>query len=88
MDQKSAPDGCLSRWTPNDYDVSCCLKADTKCAAKHLLPQKTSSGKTFYVLEYDVVLIFREMELKAQFCWKENGIERRNELHVVHDWDL
>ncbi|SJL14074.1 uncharacterized protein ARMOST_17529 [Armillaria ostoyae] len=80
------------RWMPqqmdterNDYDVLCRLKADTKCAAEHLLPQKTSSGKTFYVLEYDVVLVFGEMGLKAQFCWKENGIERRNEPRVVHD---
>ncbi|KAK0222691.1 hypothetical protein EDD85DRAFT_1028140 [Armillaria nabsnona] len=57
----------------NNYVVLCPLNADTECAAEQLPPQKTSSGKT---------------GLKAQFCWKENGVERRNEAHVVNDRDL
>ncbi|PBK90620.1 hypothetical protein ARMGADRAFT_934290, partial [Armillaria gallica] len=56
----------------NDYVVLCSLNADTKCTTKQLPSQKTLSGKTFYVLEYDIVLVFRKTGLKAQFCWKEN----------------
>jgi len=37
-----------------------------------LKPKSNSSGKTYYEVDYEIVLLFGLTELKAQVAWKEH----------------
>ncbi|KAK0448949.1 uncharacterized protein EV420DRAFT_1566344, partial [Desarmillaria tabescens] len=73
---------------PDMYSILCSITADTREAAKRLKLQRRPDGKSFFKLTYDVVLLFGKTELKAQICWKEDGVEKRGPARVVYDRDL
>ncbi len=52
------------------YKVLCTVTANTQQAAKTLKPQHRPDGRTFYKLDYDVVLLFGLTELQAYVSWK------------------
>lgn len=43
--------------------------------------------KGIYYFNYDVVLLFGLIELKAMVAWKENGAERRSAAKIIYDPD-
>ncbi|KAK0222693.1 hypothetical protein EDD85DRAFT_959951 [Armillaria nabsnona] len=73
---------------PDMYPVLCTVTADTREAAKGLKLQRRPDGKSYFQLGYDIILLFGKTELKAQICWKEDGIEKRGPARVVYDRDL
>ncbi|KAK0222698.1 hypothetical protein EDD85DRAFT_1028147 [Armillaria nabsnona] len=54
------------------YPVLCTVNADTREAAKALVPQQRPDGKPFSTLHFDIVILFGRTEMKAQICWIEN----------------
>ncbi|KAK0434116.1 hypothetical protein EV421DRAFT_1909621 [Armillaria borealis] len=79
------------RWMdvePDMYSVLCSITVDTHEAAKGLKLQRRPDGKGFFKLDYDIILLFGKTELKAQICWKEDGVEKCGPARVVYDRDL
>ena len=51
----------------------CIVSADLSEMKKLTQPQTNQqNGKHYYVLEFDIILLFGLTELKAQIAWKEN----------------
>lgn len=50
----------------------CHVTADTHEAAKLLKLQRRPDGKTYFKLECEIMLLFRDTEMQAQICWTEN----------------
>ncbi|KAF8959241.1 hypothetical protein BDZ97DRAFT_1923071 [Flammula alnicola] len=50
-----------------------------------LKPFKGYQGRTYYRVDYHVVLLFGLTELKAQISWKEDGVENRSPAKIVYD---
>ncbi|PBK65406.1 hypothetical protein ARMSODRAFT_940350 [Armillaria solidipes] len=73
---------------PDMYSVLCCVTADTHEAAKGLKLRRRPDGKSYFRLNYEIILLFGKTELKAQIYWKEDGIEKRSPARVVYDRDL
>ncbi|KAK2462942.1 hypothetical protein APHAL10511_005140 [Amanita phalloides] len=63
---------------PGLFPNLCIVTADVS-KVKRLIRPKTSvkTGRPYYELFFDVILLFGLTELKAQIAWKENGVERR-----------
>ncbi|KAL1700716.1 hypothetical protein EV121DRAFT_213593 [Schizophyllum commune] len=62
-------------WTDIDshnFSVLCTVKADVTSAVSRLAPRCRADGRTYYQLEYEVVLLFGLTELKAQLRWFAN----------------
>ncbi|KAK0222690.1 hypothetical protein EDD85DRAFT_1028139 [Armillaria nabsnona] len=67
------------------YSVMCHVSADTHEAAKLLKLQRRPDGKTYFKLECEIMLLFRDTEMQAQICWTENGVEKRGPALVVYE---
>ncbi|SJL14053.1 uncharacterized protein ARMOST_17506 [Armillaria ostoyae] len=70
------------RWMDTDeamYNVLCTVTANTQQATKTLKPQyRPGDGRTFYKLDYDVVLLFGLTELQAYVSWKHKREKARS----------
>ncbi|KAK0222688.1 hypothetical protein EDD85DRAFT_959945 [Armillaria nabsnona] len=75
----------ISRSLSDMYPVLCNITADTEAVAKTLKLQRRADGKTFFELEYDIILLFGRTELKAQIAWEEGDVEKRGPARVVYD---
>ena len=54
------------------YPTLCYIGADTSQMSKKLqLRRSKETGNIYYILEFDVVLLFGLTELKAQIAWQE-----------------
>lgn len=53
------------------YQKLCTIRANTR-QVNNALTQRVQGGRTFYCLEFDIIMTFGLTELKAQFSWKEN----------------
>jgi len=69
----------------NNYTKLCTIEADLS-KVKASRPKATGKGN-FYIVEYDVILLFGMTELKAQIAWKKNGTEKRSETKIIYDSD-
>ncbi|KAI6108534.1 hypothetical protein EV401DRAFT_2076832 [Pisolithus croceorrhizus] len=68
------------------YTKLCTIFADTSKVALSLQPRQRPDGLgVYYTIDFDVVMLFDLMELKAQISWKENGVEVRNSVTTVYD---
>ncbi|KAK0434121.1 hypothetical protein EV421DRAFT_1993196 [Armillaria borealis] len=67
------------------YPVLCTVTADTREAAKALVPQLRPDGMPFSTLHFDIVILFGRTEMKAQICWIENGKEKRGPARILYD---
>jgi len=54
----------------------CEITADMTKLKSSMQPKKNHFGAKYYILEYDVVLLFGLTELKAQMAWKHNVSHR------------
>ncbi|KAK0212127.1 hypothetical protein DFS33DRAFT_1389182 [Desarmillaria ectypa] len=74
------------RWMNTDeamYKILYTITANTQQAAKTLKPQRGRNGRTFYKLDYDVVLLFGLTELQA--CVLEvRGISPARIIYAQH----
>ncbi|PBK65402.1 hypothetical protein ARMSODRAFT_1022211 [Armillaria solidipes] len=67
------------------YEVLCHVTANTHAAAKLLKLRRRPDGKTYFQLECEIILLFRDTEMQAQICWTENGVEKRGPARVVYE---
>ena len=61
----------LTRTIAAAYATLCTIRVDLSQAAKDLVPKKLF-GKVIYQLDFDVIIFFGLMELKAELGWKTN----------------
>ncbi|TFK64300.1 hypothetical protein BDN72DRAFT_901684 [Pluteus cervinus] len=74
-------------WADEDEDnleVLCTIEADTSLASRTLAPEIGLDGQALYALRFDIALLFGLTEFKAQFCWTENGEEKRGPARVIY----
>ncbi|EAU92333.2 hypothetical protein CC1G_00552 [Coprinopsis cinerea okayama7 len=73
---------------PEMYTKLCTIEMDLSHIP--LTPRQKANGArgTYYYLGYDLVLFFSSVELKAQICWEENGVEKRSPAKIVYDPDI
>ncbi|KAK0196207.1 hypothetical protein F5146DRAFT_1028844 [Armillaria mellea] len=79
------------RWVdtePENYSVLFTVTANTRKAAKALNPLRAKDGGLYFCLDFDIIIFFGRTELKAQICWKENGIEKRGPAQILYALDL
>ncbi|KAK0434130.1 hypothetical protein EV421DRAFT_1356533 [Armillaria borealis] len=79
------------RWMdrePDSYPVLFAVTANTSEAAEVLRAFPRKGGGIYYRFNYDIVIFVGRTELKAQICWKENGVEKRGPAQIVYDRDL
>ncbi|KAF9480734.1 hypothetical protein BDN70DRAFT_893887 [Pholiota conissans] len=63
-------------------------KIDTKLSNLPMKKtQKTKGSGVYYIVKYDIILIFGLTELKAQIAWKEKGVEKRSEAKIIYEPD-
>ncbi|KAJ7578255.1 hypothetical protein C8J56DRAFT_359675 [Mycena floridula] len=67
------------------YSTLCVIEADTSALNASLKPRPGQGGRISYRIDYDIILAFGLTELKAQICWKENGVEKRGPARVIYD---
>ncbi|PFH46144.1 hypothetical protein AMATHDRAFT_8154 [Amanita thiersii Skay4041] len=78
------------RWfdeAPGKFESLCEISADLTPIKSSIKPQYKESTP-YYVIDYDVILLFGLTELRAQIGWKENGVEKRGPASVVYDSQL
>ncbi|RXW25697.1 hypothetical protein EST38_g165 [Candolleomyces aberdarensis] len=76
------------RWKDTDtdnYAKLCTVEMDLS----HLpiTPRAKANGESgnFWYLEYNYVLCFSAVELRAQISWTEGGVEKRSPVKIVYD---
>jgi len=78
-------DGSTPEWVDVERDhfsVLCSIETNMSHISRSVM---SSFGIQHYKVDYDIILMFGMTELKAQLCWKENGIEKRSPAKVVYD---
>lgn len=55
-----------------NFEQVCHIVADATNAASSLKPKAGDSGKEYYQLNFDIILLFGLIELQAQIAWIEN----------------
>ncbi|KAH9850843.1 hypothetical protein C2E23DRAFT_869587 [Lenzites betulinus] len=76
------------RWTnlrPELFVPMCTIYADTSTVHRE---QRRGSKGTYYVQEYDVIIICGLTELQAQISWIEDGVEKRGPASIVYEDDI
>ncbi|TFK21092.1 hypothetical protein FA15DRAFT_672873 [Coprinopsis marcescibilis] len=76
------------KWKDTDtdnYSKLCAVEMDLS----HLpiTPKAKSNGQTgnYWYLEYNYILNFSSVELRAQISWMERGVEKRSPAKIVYD---
>ena len=59
------------------YSTLCTIEVDLSKLGHSLVPHRNKDGVEYYKASYEVVLLFGLTELKAQLCWKDNGVLKR-----------
>ena len=71
---------CWSRLTLTlsnsaSFSTLCKIEANLSDLARTLRPQKSASDQSdYYTVDFEVVILFGQTELKAQVCWKHQVI--------------
>lgn len=58
----------------------CTICVDLREPARDLVPKNKASGEVYYQLDYDVIIFWGLMEVKAQLSWRT-----RVSQFLVHD---
>ncbi|TFK64298.1 hypothetical protein BDN72DRAFT_901682, partial [Pluteus cervinus] len=72
----------------DNFEVMCTIEADTSLASRALVPHRGSDGRMFYALRFKIILLFGLTEFRAQFCWTENGEEKRDLQHNIRSGQI
>ncbi|KAG2015196.1 hypothetical protein CC2G_008487 [Coprinopsis cinerea AmutBmut pab1-1] len=71
---------------PEAYSTVCRIEADLSA----VIPQKRYNSVTlepYTTRKYHIVILFGRTELKAQFAWTENGVEKRTPAQIIYEPD-
>ncbi|KAF5354421.1 hypothetical protein D9758_010726 [Tetrapyrgos nigripes] len=67
---------------PHTFSTLCSVVVDARKAAKN---QRTALSRSYYTVDFKVILLLGLTEMKAQISWIEDGMERRSPATVVYD---
>ncbi|KAF8691922.1 hypothetical protein AX14_002706 [Amanita brunnescens Koide BX004] len=70
---------------PLHFADLCEVTADLTKLKGTIQPHTNHRGAKFFVVKFDVVLLFGLTELKAQMAWTQNGVEKRGPASIVYD---
>ncbi|RXW25677.1 hypothetical protein EST38_g183 [Candolleomyces aberdarensis] len=70
---------------PEMYSKLCQIFMDLSYLPYKTLPKLDDQGGVYYEIDYDYLLFYQGVELKAQMAWLENGVEKRSPARVVYD---
>ncbi|KAJ2917723.1 hypothetical protein MD484_g2725, partial [Candolleomyces efflorescens] len=72
---------------PDQYAVECKVEADVSMVKRrfHKSTADGRQGRSYYEIEFDVVLLFGLTELRAQIAYLENNTEKRGPATVIYD---
>ena len=59
------------------YSTLCTIEVDLSKLGHSLGPHRGKDGRVYYKASFEVALLFGLTELKAQLCWKDNGVLKR-----------
>ncbi|EFI28066.1 hypothetical protein CC1G_14092 [Coprinopsis cinerea okayama7 len=80
-------DGTLDKplWIEKDSSdfVNVCSVVAEVVAPEYKKQVNPSTSEPYWELDIDIVVLFGLTELKAQVCWKENGIEQRSPATII-----
>ncbi|KAF8651113.1 hypothetical protein AX16_004888 [Volvariella volvacea WC 439] len=70
---------------PSDWRVMCTVEADFP-TLNNIAHNKTSAllGKSYYEIDFKILLMFGCTEFKAQIAWVDNGEEKRSPARVIY----
>ncbi|KIY64371.1 hypothetical protein CYLTODRAFT_438236 [Cylindrobasidium torrendii FP15055 ss-10] len=78
------PPAWISDAPQESFSTLCTIKSDVTTV--QLRPGINAHTKgTYYILDFEIILLLGLTELKAQVAWKENGVEKRCPAVVVYD---
>ncbi|KAF8651112.1 hypothetical protein AX16_004887 [Volvariella volvacea WC 439] len=71
---------------PSEWKVMRAVDA-SESAFRNIANQEFNftTGRTYYRVHYDIVILFGLTELKAQIAWRENGVEKRSPARIIYD---
>ncbi|KIM35039.1 hypothetical protein M413DRAFT_449922 [Hebeloma cylindrosporum] len=74
------------RWKdldPDNFTVVCHILADmSRIPAERLI---NPSGKAYYQMTFEVILLFGLIEMTAHIAWMDKGVENRSPATIVYD---
>lgn len=76
------------RWRDIDagmYSTLCTIEVDLSKLGHSLGPHRGKDGRVYYKASFEVALLFGLTELKAQLCWKDNGVLKRTPAKIIYD---
>ncbi|KAG2016352.1 hypothetical protein CC2G_009524 [Coprinopsis cinerea AmutBmut pab1-1] len=76
------------KWKDEDsenYAKLCTVEMDLSHLPIQPRTRANGTSGNYWYLEYNYILFFSAVELRAQISWKENGIEKRSPAKIVFD---
>ncbi|KAF9449855.1 hypothetical protein P691DRAFT_727192 [Macrolepiota fuliginosa MF-IS2] len=73
---------------PDNFHNIFSICVDPSEVIKNLKPRTGAKGKQYFRLEFDIIISFGVTEFKAQYAWKENGVEKRGPAEIMFDTDI
>ncbi|OAX34711.1 hypothetical protein K503DRAFT_803366 [Rhizopogon vinicolor AM-OR11-026] len=71
---------------PSSFSTLCTVHADLSELCRKLRPRKSAKDQSnYYLVRFEVVILFGQTELKAQISWKHKGVEMRSPASIVYD---
>ncbi|KAG2063017.1 hypothetical protein BDR04DRAFT_1111856 [Suillus decipiens] len=62
----------------SSFSTLCTIQADVDELSQTLRPKKSATGQSYYYqIDFDIIILFGQTELKAQISWEDKGVERR-----------
>jgi len=85
----TSADPCWRDVETDMFSTLCHVEVNaSEMAGALTLCKSPGTGKYYYRVDFEVILLFGLTELKAQIAWKENGQERRSPGRIVYNADL
>ncbi|THU75593.1 hypothetical protein K435DRAFT_880504 [Dendrothele bispora CBS 962.96] len=76
----------IPKWIDDDasnYPVLCYV--ETHAQIPPIRRSNRITGKTYYEINFSIILSFGLTELEAQIAWTENGVEKRGPATIIYD---
>ncbi|KAJ8595459.1 hypothetical protein M405DRAFT_759150 [Rhizopogon salebrosus TDB-379] len=71
---------------PSSFSTLCTIHPDFSELSRTLTPQKSAMDSSeYYEVNFEVVILFGQTELKAQVSWEHEGVEIRSPASIVYD---
>jgi len=70
----------------SSFSTLCSIHADLSELSRTLSPKKSALDQSdYYAIDFEVIMLFGQTELKALISWKHKGVEMRSPASIVYD---